>query len=88
MQRIVHVDGVPPAVEGEEEHEPGLGTHADADEDVLESRAGPLGDERPAFLAGLMGNLAVDGKLFDLVEGERAGALDDRQSAKPPARSC
>src|SRR4051794_36961759 len=88
MQGIDHVDAFPEVVEREEHDVAGARIDLHEIQHVRQSHAGPLGDERPAFFAGLVGDLRVRGILLQIRERERCGARDHAVDAQPPVREA
>src|SRR4029453_15138409 len=88
MAGVVHVDAVPPAVDREEEDEAGLRIDAYVVEHSRERGSGPLRDEGPSFLAGLMRDLRARGESLELGERQGARAGHHAVDRQPPVRKA
>ena len=71
MQRVRNVEAVPPLVEGKEENPLRLRLHTNGVQHIREAGASPLRNEGPALLTGLMRDLAVRRKAFEVGDRER-----------------
>ena len=69
---------------GEEEDVLGRGIDADVLEHDREGDTRPFRDERPAFLAGLMGDLAAGREGLDLGQRKRPRPIDHAVDREPP----
>ena len=87
MQRIGHVDALPPVVLDREVHEIArLRQESDGVQHLNQRRSDPLGDVRPALLARHLGDLAADRKTPEIGERKRCGLRDHSIDRKPPVR--
>ena len=74
MEGVGHMDAVPPTVDGLVDDVGRLGKDADMFEDEGELDAGPFADGRPAFFAGLLGDLGAGSEVaHDHLGAEFAG---------------
>ena len=66
MERVGHIDAFPKLIEGKEDDVARPGIDPDQFEHVRQPDAGPFRDERPSFLARLVGDLRVRGIAFQI----------------------
>ena len=85
MQRIGHVDALPPGcIDRKVDDVTRLRHDAGGVQDVEQRRPDPLRDVRPAFFARDFGDLPADWKPLEVVQRERRRLRDEAFDGEPP----